>query len=113
MIAQATVHTSGVNWESVSVIAGVIVATMAFFVGVVNRRSDAVRGEIKEAVDHLSEVLVGKLETKDAVNSLAQRVTRIEANTDRWVASQSSVPVHQVSEVPEGMYRGRRGGIQY
>lgn len=66
-----TVHTSGINWESIAVIAGVLLTIVTAFVGWIGKR-------ISQAVDNLSEKLELKLETKDAVNAINTRLTRVE-----------------------------------
>jgi hypothetical protein len=68
------VHTSGINWESVSVIVGgigtFILAAMIWVISLIEKRNRAIRNEITGAVNNLAIVLEAKLETKDAVNQL-------------------------------------------
>jgi N-glycosylase/DNA lyase len=81
--AVSTVHTSGINWESVSVIIGSVVAALVFLVSLQERRAATIRNDIGEAVNHLAEVLTAKLETKDVVNSLKVDVAALKARFDR------------------------------
>lgn len=73
-----TVKTSGINWPSVLLIAGSIVGCIVALLGFLDirqrRRQDDIRDEITRAVNHLSDVLLEKLETKDNVNDLKTEV---------------------------------------
>jgi hypothetical protein len=80
MIAAAVVHTSGINWESIGTILGGFAAIAAVLVTLGERRQAAIKNEIADSVNHLSEVLQAKLETKDTVNRLSERIARVEAN---------------------------------
>lgn len=74
MLSLQTVQTTGINWESVSVIVGtlgtLLIGCLAFFLGLIQKHNTQIRHDISSSVDHLSEVLTAKLETKDAVNEL-------------------------------------------
>jgi len=83
MIAQATVHTTGINWESVGTMLGGFAAFAGVLVAIVNRRSKIVTKEIGEAVDHLAEVLNERLATKDTVSDLATKVAVLEERDRR------------------------------
>jgi hypothetical protein len=74
--AAAAVHTTGVNWESITIICGAAATIMAT-VGAWIRR------QVKTSVDHLAEVLDARLETKEAVAELRTRVTVLERGTHR------------------------------
>jgi hypothetical protein len=76
----ATVHTTGLNWESLGVIITAIVAAAGLLITVQERRTKAIRDEIKEAVDHLGQVLTERLETKGSVAVLSERVARLEGH---------------------------------
>ena len=81
LIATATVHTTGINWSSVAVIVGgiggVIIAALAFIIRLMDRRNNAIRDEITNAVTNLGHILEAKLETKDAVNQLRIEVAEL------------------------------------
>lgn len=84
-MAAAAVHTTGINWESVAAIAAAVGAIMTVVIWIFNRRdrrqadlSAELRREFTEAIDHLSEVLVARLETKETVSGLAVRLARLE-----------------------------------
>lgn len=70
-IAEATVHTSGINWESVATIAAsvvvVVTAITSWFARV-----------ITHAINDLSTTLQLKLETKEVVNGINLRLTGVE-----------------------------------
>jgi hypothetical protein len=66
-----TVHTSGINWESVAVIAGVILAIITAVTGWIGH-------QITNAVSDLSEKLELKLESKDKVSTIDLRLTQVE-----------------------------------
>jgi hypothetical protein len=92
------VRTTGINWESV----GVIVSLVGVLVGAIlwwlTRRDQrlrnaaelrdqqqraenlAIKQEISSAVGQLSEVLLAKLETKDTVSRISERLARVEAS---------------------------------
>jgi hypothetical protein len=76
--ALVAVRTTGINWESVGVIVGSVVALIAFLVSVQDRRNATVQHSIQESVDHLSDVLIAKLETKETVAKLSERIARLE-----------------------------------
>lgn len=97
------VHTTGINWESLGVIIGalsVIVVLMLWFFDRRDRRrlADAqqmerereqrenarlaenaeLRREFTEAMAHLSDVLLAKLETKETVSRISERLSHVE-----------------------------------
>jgi predicted PurR-regulated permease PerM len=66
-----TVHTTGVNWVSViTIITGVVVIVGAF-TGYIGTR-------ITNAVNNLSDTLQLKLETKERVNEMDNRLSVVE-----------------------------------
>lgn len=85
MIAQEVVRTTGINWESVSAIGAILLILQGLFFWSVQRRErkrdaeqDEVRREISESVNHLSEILLAKLETKETVARISERLARVE-----------------------------------
>lgn len=85
-LAVATVHTTGVNWESVSVIVALVTVLMTVVLWIISRRdrrqqqeNQAVKQEIADAINHQSEVLLAKLETKDTVARISERLAAVEA----------------------------------
>lgn len=74
VIAAAAVHTTGVNWLSIAaIITPVIVALIAGVRWIVV----SIKGEMREQVKGLSDVLVERLETKENVNALKIEVARM------------------------------------
>jgi hypothetical protein len=89
MLAVQTVHTTGINVASLATILGgfaAIVAIMQTFLSRRIQRKDAahdkeiqdIRSDITTSVDHLSEVLLARLETKQAVSEINARLSRVE-----------------------------------
>ena len=94
----AAVHTTGINWLGISPILGVIITGMALIITFQERRENKrekiqkareiqqerqnqeIKQEIASSVDHLSEVLLAKLETKEAVSRISERLARIEGS---------------------------------
>lgn len=70
-LAEQTVKTSGINWESVTTIAASVVVIVGAITGWFTR-------QITHAINDLSTTLQLKLETKDVVNGINLRLTRIE-----------------------------------
>lgn len=83
MTAMAVVHATGVNWDSVGVIVGCVVACLTFLAGIQERHNRKIRGDITDAVSHLGEVLGERLETKTNVAHLSARVAVVEAEQRR------------------------------
>jgi hypothetical protein len=88
-----TVHTTGINWGSVTAIFGSFVAAVSVLLGYVGKRAnkrDAIhaqetalmRADFQKGLRDLGNVLSLKLETKEAVYALDRRVTRLEATRD-------------------------------
>lgn len=80
-----SVHTTGVNWESVGVIAAVVGVAFSILVWIINRReakaqtrNEVIKDEIKNSVDNLSVILLAKLETKEKVAQISERLARLE-----------------------------------
>lgn len=85
MLASAIVRTTGVNWESVaaiSAIMGVLIALMTFWITRRDRTQRDLNAQmessITDAVNHLSDVLMAKLETKETVARISERLARLE-----------------------------------
>lgn len=79
------VHTTGINWESVAAIAAIGAILQGGFMWMVARKdkkredaNEATKTEIADSVNHLSEVLLAKLETKDRVNAIDVRLSKVE-----------------------------------
>jgi hypothetical protein len=90
LISEATVHTSGINWESI----GVIIAFVSLGFGILawwiarrdarqEIRNNEIKTEISDSVNHLSDVLTARLETKEAVNQISVRLGRVEGAIQR------------------------------
>jgi hypothetical protein len=77
MLAIQTVHTSGVNWTSIAVIVGSIVASLTLVMTIIGRWNKTVKDDITRSVDNLSEVLTAKMETKETVNQLRLEVAEL------------------------------------
>jgi membrane protein implicated in regulation of membrane protease activity len=84
-IAAIAVRTTGVNWESVSAICAIVAVMLTFVIWIFNRRdvkqqaeNQQIRNDITESVNHLSEVLLAKLETKETVSRISERLARLE-----------------------------------
>jgi hypothetical protein len=80
MILSESVTTTGVNWESISVIMGGFGAAVAGLVAWTEHRQAQTRNQITDAVNHLAEVLTAKLETKETVNAINVRLARLEGS---------------------------------
>lgn len=75
---EQTVHTSGINWESVAVIVSAIVGCVGAFTAWVGR-------QITVSINHLSDTLMAKLETKENVTAINLRLTTLEQTVrDKW-----------------------------
>lgn len=69
--AAATVHTSGINWESVITIVGSVVTVLSVVFGLIARSvSHYVANKITQAIDKLR---------IDVIDSMDKRVTSLEA----------------------------------
>jgi len=60
-LADATVHTSGINWESVGTIIAAVVAAMTFVLGLFARY---VSGQITGAIDKFRIDVIARLDTR-------------------------------------------------
>jgi uncharacterized membrane protein len=84
-IGAEAVRTTGINWESVSAICAIVAIMLTFVIWIFNRRdvkqqaeNQQIRNDITESVNHLSEVLLAKLETKETVSRISERLARLE-----------------------------------
>lgn len=68
-----TVHTSGINLESVLVITASVVTLVGAFTAWIGR-------QIRHSIDDLSTTLQGRLETKEVVNGINTRLTVLESS---------------------------------
>lgn len=66
-----TVHTSGINWESIAVIATAVLAIVGAFVTWIGNR-------ITHAINDMSVQLQLKLESKEVVSGIDKRLIRVE-----------------------------------
>lgn len=85
-LAAQAVRTTGINWESVAaigVIVGILVTVLLWVFGRQDKRRELATKELRQdmtnSIDHLSEVLTAKLETKDTVARITERIARVEA----------------------------------
>lgn len=78
MIAQEVVRTTGVNWESIAVIGGFVIAAMTFVLTQMSRRNTQIKNDITASVDNLGEKLMLKLETKESVQRISERLIVVE-----------------------------------
>lgn len=92
-LAAATVHTTGVNWESVSVIIATVTALSAILMWWFDRREQArsarsqadkqqTQDAIREMGDHLTATMqlqFANLASKDTVAALSERIARVES----------------------------------
>lgn len=79
LVADATVHTSGINWESLITVISAIVVAVSVIVGGFTRYQSKI---ISAAVDRLGERLESKLETKEKVAELAREVSELRIMVD-------------------------------
>lgn len=86
------VHATGINWVGISPIMAVIIAGLTLIVTMQNRRDKkhesanlAIKEEISSSVEHLGEVLSARMETKETVARISERLARLEgaANAGR------------------------------
>lgn len=82
-----TVHTSGINWESIGAITAVMTAAVAFITWLIARRdnraeirSNEIKVQISDSVNHLGEILTARLETKETVARISERLARVEGS---------------------------------
>ncbi len=85
ILATHFAHITAFTWESLSAIL-VAIGLVGGFVGWYIARKDKRQEErqlqttkaIADSIDHLSEVLMAKLETKEAVARISERLARVE-----------------------------------
>lgn len=94
LLANAVVHTTGINWESVTAIVGIVAIIQAMLFWLFTRRdkkrddeAEAVRHQIAEAMqqqtealNHQTDMLLAKLETKETVARISERLARVEGS---------------------------------
>ena len=75
----------GIDWQSVGAIVGLIALLFSIATWVLLRRdkrsqdeNQAIKQEIADSVNHLGEVLLAKLETKETVARISERLARLE-----------------------------------
>lgn len=79
VLATAVVHTAGVNWQSYGAIVGTVVTVMGLLLAWTSKRQSDLQRDIASAVSNLREVLLEKLETKEAVGQI--KIDLAKANT--------------------------------
>jgi hypothetical protein len=82
-IATATVHTTGLNWDSIAVLGVMFASMMIAGLSYVNlrqaQRSNSMHTSISTAVENLGKLLEAKLETKDNVAALRSEIIELKA----------------------------------
>lgn len=78
VIAASVSHEFVINWVSISVILAGIGAIGGLLVALQERRNNAIKDQITDSVNHLSDVLLAKLETKEKVAQISERLARLE-----------------------------------
>lgn len=81
--AVPVVKTTGINIASVGTIIGGVVAALTFLDYRQTKKQNAIRTEIKDAVDNLSTVLSARLAPMNALMQLSDRVSRLEGSKDK------------------------------
>lgn len=76
--AQEAVKTTGLNWESLSVIVGAFAAVAAVMLTWTEHRAVNQKTQIADAVNYMAQVLEAKLETKEVVTQISIRLARLE-----------------------------------
>jgi Flp pilus assembly protein TadB len=86
MQASHYVQTTGINWESVGAIAalvGVILTVLLWIFTRQDKRRENINKDLRDdmttALNHMADVLTAKLETKDTVARISERLARVEA----------------------------------
>lgn len=75
----STVHTTGINWESVLVLVGAIVTILSVVIGAFLRQQG---NAIKNAMNNMTVMLEAKLETKEKVAEIARDVAVLKTRLD-------------------------------
>lgn len=86
MISLTTVHTTGVNWVSVSTIVGAVAAVVGLSGNYVGKKIDAHRKQTLGHIETIAKALTGRLDrfddhlhTQDArLQSVSERMARLE-----------------------------------
>lgn len=78
-------HATAINWQSIGAIAAVLAIFLGLMTWYLTRRdtrqaaqNEAIKQEIADAVGHLGERLEAKLETKETVSRISERLARLE-----------------------------------
>ena len=82
MLATQIVHTSGINWESYAAIVGTVLAALTLVLAWTSKRQSDLQKDINGAVNNLREVLVEKLESKEAVSQIRVDLERTNTKVD-------------------------------
>lgn len=75
----STIHTTGINWESVLVLVGAIVTILSVVIGAFLRQQG---NAIKNAMNNMTVMLEAKLETKEKVAEIARDVAVLKTRLD-------------------------------
>lgn len=85
MIAEAVVHATGINWVGISPIIGSVIAAVAVIITLQTRRenrsekrNNEIKDEIATSVNNLGELLSARMETKETVARISERLARVE-----------------------------------
>lgn len=96
LLSSAVVHTTGINWESIGAIAGIVTALFGAFTWYVARRDKAQRELVSKiekntssSIDNLSTLLLEKLETKENVNQIRVDMAAIKTRVDMLIERDS------------------------
>lgn len=72
-------------WSAVGTISAFVIGALSVMLAIMSRRdkrsqerNNEIKEEIKTAVDHLGEVLTARMETKDTVSRISERLARVE-----------------------------------
>jgi len=77
------------NWQAIGIVSGVVTGWVTIVITVVvivmtrrehriTQQNDEIKTEISTAVNHLSDILLAKLETKETVAQISVRLARLE-----------------------------------
>lgn len=66
-----SVHTTGINWESIAVIVTAVLTIVGAFTGWIGNK-------IRNAIENQTSMLEAKLETKEKVASIDRRLMHVE-----------------------------------
>jgi len=76
------VHTSGINWNAVGAIGGIVTALLAVMLTFIIWRQNQQKHEITTAISSLEAVLIEKLETKENVNQIRVDMAKLSQTVE-------------------------------